>query len=97
MGARRFGRLPPGRVDLITSDAVKNRAPALGLETRMVAAIVVNPQSEEKRGHQQAVDDGSGSQIEHGNALAKRISGSAQAMGPHSTPPNKIKTPPHEE
>ena len=81
MGAHRLGRLASCRIDLITPNAVKNRAPTLSLEARMIAAIVVDPQSKEERSHQQAIDDGSGGQIEHGNVLPKRFTGLAQDVG----------------
>jgi hypothetical protein len=45
---------------------VEGNVPALGLEARVIATIIVNPEAEKQRGDEEAVDDRGGNEIHGG-------------------------------
>lgn len=52
-------------IERIAADAVERPFAALELEAPVITAIVVEPKTEEDRGHEDAVDDRSGGKLEH--------------------------------
>jgi hypothetical protein len=60
------------RVKLVATNAVKDGLAALQLETGVFATVIIKPQAEKHRRDQQAVDDGSGGEIEHGSDLTTK-------------------------
>ena len=58
-----------GRIVLTTfriaTHTVKNRLPPFRLKSRMVPAIIIDPQHQEKHRKQEAINKGTGGEIEH--------------------------------
>ena len=52
-------------VKLIAADAVEGGLAALALEAEVIATVIVIPQREEPGGHEHAVENGAGGEIEH--------------------------------
>jgi hypothetical protein len=65
--AIRLQVLSPHRVNAVAFHAVENRATPFRLKTGVIPTVIVDPQSEKKCRDHQAVDNGSGGQIEHGD------------------------------
>ncbi len=66
LGARREGGAGRAGEKGIAADAVERPAPPLRLERAMIPAIIPEPESEEARADECAIDDGGGGEIEHG-------------------------------
>ena len=53
-------------VEVAAFHTLEGNVAALGLEAGVVAAVVVNPQAEEDRGDEEAIDDRGGDEIHAG-------------------------------
>ena len=66
MAAPGAGRGPGFRlrgVELPAADAVKRQLPALGIEERLIAAVVVDPDPKEESEDEEAIDDSASSEV----------------------------------
>ena len=62
-----LAKVGPARrgVDMVAADTVERRLPPLALKPAVIAAVVVQPEPEEKQAHERAKDDRAGGEIEH--------------------------------
>lgn len=65
-------------VERVAPNAMERRAPTFEFESAVVATIVPQPESEEHRGDEDAVDHGTGGEIEHA-AISPRCRGPCNA------------------
>jgi hypothetical protein len=61
-------RVKPGATDALERDVA-----ALRLKTRMIAAVVINPQTEENSGDEEAVNDRGGDEVHGGGAKHREL------------------------
>ena len=95
VGAISLQNLTTGGINPIASHAVKNPTTTLGLETGMIATIIIDPKTQKKCRHQEAVDNGGGREIKHRTVESlKRKTGQAQAAShPPAFPAQKNAVP----
>ena len=67
-------------VDVVAADAVEGRLPPLAFKPAVIAAVVVQPEPEEKQTHERAKDNRADGEIEH--APSKRSLGDAVKSQP---------------
>ena len=69
-------------VDVVAADAVEGRLPTLPFKPAVIAAVVVQPEPEEKQAHERAENDRAGGEIEH--APSKRsLAGAVKSQSNH--------------